>query len=83
MTSAVVTSLNSDKGLNGLDVMTVGGAVAVAVRIVSTLFRKKVAKSSAEWTELDDAVDDTISNALTFDQSALESPRLFLKTRVQ
>jgi hypothetical protein len=73
--SAVVIAFMVDRVLHDLTSMMGGGALAVAARIISTLFLKKMAKSLAVLVEVD-VFGDAFKRALIFDHSALESPLL-------
>jgi hypothetical protein len=73
--SVVVINFMVDRVLHNLASMMGGGALAVAARITSTLFLKKMAKSSAVLVDIDVFVD-AFKRTLIFDHSALGSPLL-------
>jgi hypothetical protein len=55
----------------------------MAARIVSTLLRNYLAKLSATCTDVVDVISGVFSNALTFNQIALESHALTVMILVQ
>jgi hypothetical protein len=76
--SAVVAIFISDRKMYGLSSMIGSGALDVVVRIASTLFLEKLAKSLTVQVDEEDAPVGAFSNALIFDYNAFESPELFL-----
>ena len=75
--SSAVVSRSTDRLLQHLLLIAIEVEPEVVARIVSTLERKWLAKSSAVCDEIMDACG-IFSNVLIFDQRALESPILDL-----
>jgi hypothetical protein len=77
MISSAVVSRSTDKLMQCLLLISTGAAPEVVARIMSTLERKWLVKSSAVCEEVAD-VCGIFNRVLIFDQRALKSPMLDL-----